>query len=95
MSTPVHLNVLHARTSIQGAIRKVIELLPEGRPIPGEVWDRRHAGIVKLVWLHAAGLLAASQSANGKRVRPRTSGLQMFSGNVPVSIEAMTRAPIR
>ena len=34
--------------------------LPEGRPIPGEVWDRRHAVIVKLVWLHAGGLLAAS-----------------------------------
>ena len=39
--------------------------------------------------------VAEAQSANGKRVRPRTSGLQMFSGNVPVSIEAITRAPIR
>jgi diguanylate cyclase (GGDEF)-like protein len=44
----------------QGIIREAREHLPEGRPIPSEVWDRRHAGIVKLVWLHAAGLLLAS-----------------------------------
>jgi diguanylate cyclase (GGDEF)-like protein len=31
--------------------------LPEGRPIPMDVWTRRHAGIVRLVWLHAIGLL--------------------------------------
>ncbi len=60
MSTTVRLTVLQGRALFQGCIRAVREHLPEGRPIPGEVWDRRHAGIVKLVWLHAAGLLGAS-----------------------------------
>ena len=44
----------------QALLRAVWAYLPEGRPIPGEVWDRRHAVIVKLVWIHAGGLLAAS-----------------------------------
>ncbi|MEA3202224.1 MAG: hypothetical protein QOE90_3652 [Thermoplasmata archaeon] len=32
--------------------------LPEGRELPAQDWDLRHAGILVLVWLHAAGLVA-------------------------------------
>lgn len=60
MSTTVRLTVLHGMALLQGVLRPVAAYLPDGRPIPGEVWDRRHAVIVKLVWLHAAGLLGAS-----------------------------------
>lgn len=49
MSTTVRLSLVQSRSLIEGIVRKVAEHLPEGRPIPGEVWDRRHAGIVKLV----------------------------------------------
>jgi PAS domain S-box-containing protein len=31
--------------------------LPEGRPLPDELWRRRHRGIVILLWLHALGLV--------------------------------------
>ena len=30
--------------------------LPEGRPLPADVWRRRHRGIVILLWLHAIAL---------------------------------------
>ena len=60
MLLPARLTAMHRMGLLQASLRKVQEHLPEGRPIPGEVWDRRHAGIVKLVWLHAAGLLLAS-----------------------------------
>jgi len=60
MSTTVRLSLVQSRSLIEGIVRKVAELLPEGRPIPGEIWNRRHAGIVKLVYLHAIGLLGAS-----------------------------------
>lgn len=38
----------------------VKDYLPEGRPIPVEVWTRRHSLIVRLVWLHALLLMAVS-----------------------------------
>src|SRR5438477_7636803 len=33
-------------------------LIPEGRPLPEDVWRSRHRGIVVLLWLHAIGLFA-------------------------------------
>src|SRR5687767_11507242 len=60
MLTSLRLSILQAQMQTERVVRRVKSQLPEGRPIPGEVWDRRHAGIVKLVWLHAVGLLLAS-----------------------------------
>jgi diguanylate cyclase (GGDEF)-like protein len=34
--------------------------MPEGRPIAADVWGGRHTGIVRIVWLHAIGLLIAT-----------------------------------
>ena len=31
-------------------------VLPEGRPLPDDVWQRRHHVILALLWLHAVGL---------------------------------------
>ncbi|HVE46320.1 MAG TPA: EAL domain-containing protein [Acidimicrobiales bacterium] len=36
------------------------QLLPEGRPLPDEVWRHRHRFILALLWAHAAGLFAFS-----------------------------------
>jgi diguanylate cyclase (GGDEF)-like protein/PAS domain S-box-containing protein len=33
-------------------------VLPEGRPLPDNVWQRRHRVILSLLWLHAVGLAA-------------------------------------
>jgi diguanylate cyclase (GGDEF)-like protein len=49
--------------------------LPEGRPIPMDVWTRRHAGIVRLVWLHAVGLLVATVLVNPGHVEGYIGGL--------------------
>jgi diguanylate cyclase (GGDEF)-like protein len=38
---------------------KAWTVLPEGRPLATDVWERRHRGLTLLVWLHAAGLLLA------------------------------------
>ena len=31
-------------------------MLPEGGSLPNEIWNRRHQGIVVLLWLHVAGI---------------------------------------
>lgn len=35
---------------------RLTSLLPRGGGLPPEVWDRRHAGLVILMWLNAVGL---------------------------------------
>ena len=38
--------------------RYLWHLVPEGRPLPAAVWQRRHQGILVLLWLHVVGLLS-------------------------------------
>jgi diguanylate cyclase len=38
------------------AWRAVRAALPQGGSLPKEIWDRRHRGIVALLWLHVAGI---------------------------------------
>src|SRR5215218_5452347 len=48
--------------TITGAVRRVVRsgrgLLPSGQLLTPKVWERRHRGIVWLLWLHVAGLAA-------------------------------------
>ena len=37
--------------------RHLWHLLPEGRPLPLDVWRSRHRGILVVLWLHTVGLL--------------------------------------
>jgi diguanylate cyclase len=60
MTTTARLTIMRTRMLIQGITSRLLEYLPEGRPIPDEVWTRRQSGIVRLVWLHVIGLFAAS-----------------------------------
>jgi len=44
----------------------IVERLPKGKSLPDEVWARRHAGILVLLWAHVPGLFAyAVQRGNG------------------------------
>ena len=36
--------------------KRIRAILPEGGGLPAEVWDRRHRGLVVLLWLNAIGL---------------------------------------
>jgi hypothetical protein len=38
-------------------VRRARGVLPEGRSLPEELWYRRHRGLVRLLWLHAVGIL--------------------------------------
>jgi diguanylate cyclase (GGDEF)-like protein len=53
----------------------VKDLLPEGRPIAASVWAGRHTGIVRLVWLHAAGLLLATLLIDPEHIEGYAGGL--------------------
>jgi PAS domain S-box-containing protein len=44
------------RTCIKRLVHRVRYALPEGRPLPDTVWQRRHQGILILLWFHAVGL---------------------------------------
>src|SRR5262245_4784942 len=37
-------------------VRRLRYVLPEGRPLPDDIWRRRHRGILILLWGHAVGL---------------------------------------
>jgi diguanylate cyclase (GGDEF)-like protein len=49
--------------STVGVARRVQSGLPQGRLLPDAAWRRRHRGIVVVLWLHAAGLLAMGLGA--------------------------------
>jgi PAS domain S-box-containing protein len=52
----------HKGVRVGGSLRdlagRVRRALPEGRPLPEEVWRSRHRVILVLLWLHAAGIVA-------------------------------------
>ena len=43
---------------VGGIVRGTSHFLPEGRSLPDGMWERRHAGLVILLWLHAIALTA-------------------------------------
>lgn len=43
-------------TGPTGVVGRVARWLPSGRGLPARTWEKRHHGIVVLLWLHAAGL---------------------------------------
>jgi len=46
------MNVTHMAADLRQTLRVV---LPHGSPLDEEIWERRHRGIVLLLWVHAAG----------------------------------------
>ncbi|HET9221300.1 MAG TPA: histidine kinase dimerization/phospho-acceptor domain-containing protein, partial [Roseiflexaceae bacterium] len=44
-------------TQLWRTTRQIRSRLPEGRPLPAAVWERRHRGILILLWLHAIGIV--------------------------------------
>ncbi|HEV2770165.1 MAG TPA: diguanylate cyclase [Solirubrobacteraceae bacterium] len=43
---------------IVGHLRALLERLPQGQLLPGDIWRRRHAMIVAVLWCHVVGLTA-------------------------------------
>jgi diguanylate cyclase (GGDEF)-like protein len=75
MSPTAKISIWASWSLVQRAIGRARSVLPEGRPIPEQVWARRHDGIVKLVWLHAVGLLIATVLINPDHVEGYAGGL--------------------
>jgi len=46
------------QTLRERVLRRGLALLPQGLPLPDRHWNRRHRGILTLLWAHAAGLSA-------------------------------------
>jgi PAS domain S-box-containing protein len=44
-------------TQVWRTARQIRSRLPEGRPLPAPIWERRHRGILILLWLHAIGIV--------------------------------------
>jgi hypothetical protein len=44
--------------TVAGLRQTVRVALPHGSPLAAEIWERRHRGIVILLWIHAVGLAA-------------------------------------
>src|SRR5881296_1917320 len=45
-----------SRATLVRLLNRIRLALPEGRPLPYDVWLRRHRGIVVLLWLHVIGI---------------------------------------
>jgi diguanylate cyclase (GGDEF)-like protein len=60
MLSVLWLTVWQACLLVGRATLQLAKHLPEGRPIPVDTWNRRHLGVVRLVWLHAFGIVAVS-----------------------------------
>ena len=60
-------------------------LLPEGRPLPNEVWQRRHRVILVLLWLHAVGLVAFSMARGNGIVHSLAEGAVVAASAVVAS----------
>lgn len=54
MSAPVWARA--AYSPVVGALEALRRRLPEGGGLPEEVWQRRHRGILALLWLHVPGV---------------------------------------
>src|SRR5688572_23710713 len=75
MSATLHTPVRPAKALWLRLVGTIKDLLPEGRPIAASIWAGRHTGIVRLVWLHAIGLLLATLLINPEHVEGYTGGL--------------------
>ena len=53
-ATTLHVQASRSRSRLSPSVlvRRIRDALPEGRAIAQEVWQRRHRGLVALVWLH-------------------------------------------
>lgn len=43
--------------AITALMRRIRQVLPEGRPLPDRLWRRRHLGILVLLWVHVLAIV--------------------------------------
>jgi hypothetical protein len=81
--------------AVMRAVRSGRGLLPSGQLLTPEVWERRHRGIVWLLWLHVAGLAAFAVVRGYGLLHglQEASLVAMFA--VPAAHHAFTRRPGR
>lgn len=52
------MQVSYPRGALWHQVERIRNYLPEGRALPHDLWLRRHKVIVKMLWLHVAGIAA-------------------------------------
>jgi signal transduction histidine kinase len=57
MLTSVNHEGTSRRTVVTRLVSRIRNVLPEGRPLPDQLWRRRHRGILILLWLHTLGIV--------------------------------------
>jgi signal transduction histidine kinase len=57
MLTSVNPERSHCGTVVMRLVRRIRQVLPEGRPLPDRLWRRRHLGILVLLWLHVLAIV--------------------------------------
>src|SRR5919108_3267593 len=50
-------------TVVKRLVQRIHHALPKGRPLPDDVWGRRHRGILALLWLHVLGIVCFGVAA--------------------------------
>lgn len=63
--------------------------LPEGRPLPDDVWRRRHRVIIAVLWLHAAAMPVVGLATGN------TAGHSFFEAGIVASIAFVASLPGR
>lgn len=63
--------------------------LPTGRALPPLVWERRHGGVTRLLWLHVPAVIAFALLVGADPVH---SVLESFLVIVPASVASWTKA---
>src|SRR5713226_9103882 len=57
MLTPIAPQRSRCRAALAQLVLSILSALPEGRPLPDEIWLHRHRGILVLLWLHAIAIV--------------------------------------
>ena len=83
--------------TITGAVMRMVRsgrgLLPSGQLLTPEVWERRHRGIVRLLWLHVAGIVGFAVLRGYGLLHGLQEAMLVAVFTVPAAHHAFTRRP--
>ena len=64
---------------ISQLVRSAVRYLPEGGSLPDDTWERRHSGLVVLLWLHAVALTTYAVVTGASAIHTMAGGAPMVA----------------